>query len=478
MYTDIRKNATPLSKFSLFLSFVLFLGGYLLIHLLTADVSFFGNSIYYSQQARWFFQNGIDQPVIPTPLYTGNPSVFSLYLACFWKLFGKTLLISHLAMLPFVIGIAWQLFLLTKRFIPHKYIPVALLLLLIEPTVMSQVTIISKGIVIIFFYLFALNQLFRKNLILFTLALTGLIFTNIIGMILVISILFSDLIISTSVLKDIHFFKTKNLAPYMIITGIIIGWITFSFFIQNRPPYTIPDFNATHEFASFKQILLNDLRVDRNLFNFGRISVWVFIVIYFIRWGLGNIHLHDTVRILLIMTIIPIVILELSLMFYTVEIKTRFFAVTYLLGILLFMSMVSYIENPFMINKKFALRISVLLLLTGHFWIFNPGFSQDWDSSMAYLPYVKVSDNFNKWLNNSPVKASEIMSPMPYKFRKATYLDENLKNFAHFSDSTQKQYLYISNVMERYPELNKSPEWQSIENFEFWWIKARLLKKQ
>ena len=61
-----------------------------------------------SQHAQFFLENGFSTFLLPDEMDSGHPPTFGFYLALVWRVFGKTLSISHLAMLPFLLGIVWQ----------------------------------------------------------------------------------------------------------------------------------------------------------------------------------------------------------------------------------------------------------------------------------------------------------------------------------------------------------------------------------
>src|SRR5262245_17704487 len=98
--------------------------------------------------------------MLPEDLDSGHPPTFGLYLALAWKLFGRSLAVSHFAMLPFLLGIALQAYQLVSRFAPRAMAVWGTLFVLAEPTLATQSILMSPDIVLIFLYLLALNALF------------------------------------------------------------------------------------------------------------------------------------------------------------------------------------------------------------------------------------------------------------------------------------------------------------------------------
>jgi hypothetical protein len=86
--------------------------------LLSATVSypFFWDTIQLaSKQAHFFYETGFHSIILPNEIDSGHIPSLGIYLALLWKIMGKSLIVSHLAMLPFVMGIVFQSILLVRR---------------------------------------------------------------------------------------------------------------------------------------------------------------------------------------------------------------------------------------------------------------------------------------------------------------------------------------------------------------------------
>ncbi|MEQ8562303.1 MAG: hypothetical protein RID18_12400, partial [Cytophagales bacterium] len=81
-------------------------------------------------QAYHFFENGLDKTLLPDNIDSGHIPAFGFYLAIWWKILGKTLWVSHLAILPFLLGIVWQSNVLIRYFIPKPYAILSLIVFL------------------------------------------------------------------------------------------------------------------------------------------------------------------------------------------------------------------------------------------------------------------------------------------------------------------------------------------------------------
>ena len=105
-----------------------------------------------------------------------------MYIAAAWKLFGKTLMVSHLAILPFVFGTIYHIY----RYIHKSGVGKPCLLLIcifviLDPTLVSQLSLVTFDIPQIFFFLWCINSLTEKRKVSLAIAFTLLCMTSLRG---------------------------------------------------------------------------------------------------------------------------------------------------------------------------------------------------------------------------------------------------------------------------------------------------------
>ena len=100
-----------------------------LLVFLNKENGFFWDTIQLaSGHGNFYYSTNFSQLLLPIELDSGHIPVFGIYIALVWKIFGKTLEASHFALLPFALGIVWQINILCKRFIAEKYSGISLFL--------------------------------------------------------------------------------------------------------------------------------------------------------------------------------------------------------------------------------------------------------------------------------------------------------------------------------------------------------------
>ena len=109
------------------------------IFLFSKDFGFYHDDITFgSKVGNHLYNTSIFNWIIPENFDSGHPPTFGFLLAVIWKLFGKSLFVSHLLMLPFIFGFLVQLYKFIGNFVTPIYLKIlALILVLADPTVSS-----------------------------------------------------------------------------------------------------------------------------------------------------------------------------------------------------------------------------------------------------------------------------------------------------------------------------------------------------
>ena len=95
---------------------------FLVLKFFTLENCFFwDNTAGYSMPASYLLENGFLSFVYPAQ-YVAEPPLAHLYLALLWSLFGKSLLVAHLSITVFSLGVIWQVYRLCER-LETKYTP-------------------------------------------------------------------------------------------------------------------------------------------------------------------------------------------------------------------------------------------------------------------------------------------------------------------------------------------------------------------
>ncbi len=430
----------------------------ILIWLVSDNIFFWDTIQLASLHAHYFYENNFNSLLLPNTIDSGHIPVFGAFLAIIWQLFGKTLFVSHFAILPFVFGIVWQAHLLLKEFINKKYVIFALILFLADSTLLAQFTLVSPDVPLVFFFLLALNSVLKNRKLLLSISIIGLFLISMRGMMVATAILIIDIIFNVefkSIKKTFLELLKKSVIYLPALTIFILynfyhykikGWVAYH---ENSP------WGVNFEFTSISGFFRNIGILIWRLIDFGRIFIWITAIIISIPI-LKKLFKDLKIRKILVVFIVTTIALSVSFLMYKSLTGHRYILPVYLI----FSLLTSYLI--FEKIKKTRLKyivFSILLvgMLSGNFWIYPENIAQGWDSTLAHQHYYKLRIKMIDFMKEHKVDISETGSVFPNS-GKLKYLDlsESTKSFAE-KDLNKNKYVFYSNVFNDFSdnEINK-----------------------
>jgi hypothetical protein len=460
---------------------------FLIFFLITVQYPFFWDTVQLaSKHAHFFYETGFQSIILPNEIDSGHIPTLGMYLALVWKIAGKTLLISHLAMIPFVLGIVYQTILLVRKHFPAEWHYYALAILLADATLLAQCTLVSPDVLVIFFFLMALNSLFRQKHVWYSVALAGLALSSLRGMMCVAGLFFAEAMIYISGikinqgkkwLKDLVVFwfrAIKKYVPSIIITGIFLSWHFYKTgwigYHRDMPWYSL------FQPVGIKGVFLNAVILGTRLIDYGRIFVWVtglFCLWHFIS---NRPAIPGNFKIMLVILVSVFLVLSFSTILHKNLSAHRYFLPVYILVSLV----VSYylfelIHSVFW--KKTLFFIMLTGMLSGNLWIYPDNIAKGWDSSLAYLPYFPLREKMMNYMEQEGISIAETGTLFP-NLSKLKYIDlsDSEVSFAEL-DLKINRFVFYSNVFngfthDQVSELNNT--WTKLKESGFMGVKIIL----
>jgi len=130
------------------------------------DNAFFWDTVQLgSIHSYFYFENNFQSFFLPPEIDSGHPPTFGIYIALFWKCFGKSLATSHFAMLPAIFGIIFYLqrvglFLFEKSW---NYVFPFILWMLLDPCIGGHFILVSPDVIVLLFFIISCDGVFNKN---------------------------------------------------------------------------------------------------------------------------------------------------------------------------------------------------------------------------------------------------------------------------------------------------------------------------
>lgn len=450
---------------------------YLVFFFATANYPFFWDTVQLaSKHATWFYQTGFKSLLLPAEIDSGHFPATGLYLAAAWKLLGRSLLVSHIIMLPFVLGIIYQVHILVKKVFSEQWQPAALILLLSCPALIAQCTLVSPDVFAVFFFLTALNNgIFGTNKKLFAVALVCLSMMSLRGMMYTGALLISDVLIklrekkTAGILPDGANLLLKTIIPYipaLIFSAAFLLWhyikAGWTGYHSESPWY--PSFEP----AGINGMMRNILILIWRLADFGQIFV-LLVGALCLRHFLRHSVKADNYLIKLSISLITLFIFtSLPFVYYKNLSGHRYLLPVFLLMILTITYYLFEKTESGFPKKVFAIII-VAGLITGNLWVYPDTISQGWDASLAYLPYPPLRNKMMKYMEKEGIPICETGSGFP-NLSVIDFIDLN-GNMLAFTEKNlnANRYVFWSNVFNDFSD-------SEIEELKSRWIKIKELR--
>lgn len=420
-----------------------------------SDHVFFWDTIQLgSKHAHWYFENNFNNLLLPTELDSGHPPTFGMYLAALWMLFGKSLWVSHVGLLPFTLLTIWLVHQVGEHFLGQQKGIYLLLLLFVEPTLAAQSLLVSPDIVLFCFFtlgLYAILKASSKALLL--VATIGLVLISLRGMMIVAFLFFiQTLATSKNTKKEITTFIKSG---FIFIPSALMATTFLSYH------YSQTGWIGYHEYspwaASFEKVnaigfLKNIATLCWRFLDFGRIfivSIISYCLISFIK-NKSSSSKSNLLRKLIIINLLALLILCPTLLIYKGLLGHRYLLPIYFLQILL----CSYlIFNHTAKNKiKWLYSLAFVGLITGNLWIYPKKIAQGWDSTLAHLPYYELREKIMSYIQEEGILIEEIGTRFPeigaLKYKDLSAIEKGMIN----ADLRKDKYIFYATIMNDFTD--------------------------
>ena len=464
-----------------------------------SDHAFFWDTVQLgSKHAHWYYEQQFQSFFLPESINSGHPPLFGLYLAFCWSLFGKTLLVSHFSILPFLWGIIWLLFEIGTYFSNAKCAKFLLLLVLIDPFFAGQSILVSPDIILAFAFLLTIHGILKEKIFLIILATTLLGLISMRGMMVTFSLylwwcfitIFPQKDTPISIQKSIAI-SIKNLLPFLPA-----GLIASSFLIAHYLHFGWLGYHANSPWAdsfdsvNFIGFLKNIGILGWRFLDFGRIFLlgglgWLLWKTYPTgAYRFSSIH-PDNDQSFKVLKLVSLVLILSLILTPSLLLHTGLLSHRYLLPITLSITFLFYhlcfqmLSNPKI--QKVIFNIALIGLLTGNLWIYPKHIAQGWDVTLAHLPYYSLRQKMIRYMKEEQIAPATVGTVFPNIGPYEIYdLNEQQVGFVK-KDFATNQYFFYSTVFNDVSDaafLALAANWEIVKKFDSFGIEVVLYKKK
>lgn len=375
---------------------------YLAVNLISWKMPFFWDALLTSTLVTHFYENGWSGGIAPAGLDAGHPPLFYAWLLGWWKLAGRSLTVSHLAMLPLLWTMYYQFVQVAARLTGSRQAVVwAAVLFCFETTILAQSFQVSYDIALLALYLTGLRYVLDRRPLPVALATAALCLINLRGVFAAFALLVTEAALRPG--SDRPRTLVVKYLPGFALFGLWAGW---HYLQTGWAVFTPAEAWSGHRgLASAQTWVRNAAAIVRVLLEPGRLPLALIVL-----WGLTEWIWRRKGRLhrVLSAVVIPLAVFSLAFVPFTNPIGHRYFMVVFALLLLLFVCLT---ENwPYRNYVRVAVAAG---LLSGHSWIWSPPVSNGWDSHLGHLPYFPAARAMDSYLAESGIPADSLAAHFP-----------------------------------------------------------------
>jgi multisubunit Na+/H+ antiporter MnhB subunit len=427
--------------------------------------------------ANWFYDTNFHTFFLPNEIATGHPTFIAMYIAVIWKIFGRSIIVTHFALFPFVFGILFQINQYLLKSETGKLSWFILIIVILDATLISQMSMITFDTVQTFFFLWSVNCILNNKRFILAIAFTGLCLTSLRGVVCGGGIILFNLLYEYLRNRKISFaviipyiFGIIPIAIYLLFFYLEKHWIIHNVISQK--------WLQSSEFASFTEIFRNIGIIGWRLMDYGRLGLWI-VFAYLIITAIKNKTLYDSFfRDTLLVAVTQLII------FFPVLISYRnFIGHRYLLPVIIPMAICTgYWIFKYSKFPKILFTVVTGLLISGYFWVYPVRIAQGWDATPAHWPYYKIRKEMITWMKNESIPVLQTGSFFPnLSSFKLTDLSDDILSFKE-ADLSKDTYILFSNVFNipdyKIDDLFTASRWKEIKRIEKRNVYMILFKKK
>ncbi len=350
---------------------------------------------------------------------TGHPPLFAAVLALTWKIFGKTLLVSHLMNILFgALGLTC-LFFLAHRLYGLKVAVTAALLLLFNQTFFTQVGIVYLSIPLMSLAVLTVFAYIRRTCWLYFVAATAMLLVKETSLIVLGSILIYEIFVCVSEKREIVAIVQRTIGLSLPVVPLaawsLVHYLTVGYVFPSGRVFI----NRGDLFSTFLRNFTKHFIYDASIENFNRANWIILLLIILSLVGAAKRKLAYEKLFFLI------IVLNVILFSITDDLP-RYFLVTFPFFIL-----AGARASVFLIEKaRFAGRVFLLpafILLYAGFSVMNyhgTRQTEGWrlESNMEYLDMIRLHRTVCQFLQQEHTTASILTNgPLKIALRKPWY---------------------------------------------------------
>jgi hypothetical protein len=426
----------------------------------SAGIPFFWDNITISEIASVYYENSLAIVKLPARIDYGVFTLYGYYMAAVWMVFGKSLLVAHLAFFPVIVGVLYEIKRISLWFLRPGYLFLVYLFVFFDPALLTQTLIMGYDMFMLYFMLLAIRNLIEKKYLWYSLSMVFLSVISVRAVLFIFCLMLFHVLIAFREKEKLRF---SSLLPYLPAAVVLSGWMAWHFYTTGW--LFISNENSPFRSWNSLPMMMRHLGfMAWKLMDSGRIAIWVFcIALVFIKPRL--LKAEKNTSILIALLIVPLMIYGLVLVLLSNPIGHKYFLLTFVALSLLAVYFIQQIGSR---KKRLLISLSLLMFLfAGNFIIYPQKYGNAWDTSLKILPYFSAERKMKEFIKTNEIDPKEVYTDFPLTVNdRFSYLKEDFV-YAELKAANIDSYPYVLfsnllNVADLAPYKKVQDNWQLI----------------
>lgn len=449
---------------------------YAVLGVLCLNNGYFWDTIQQiSKEAHGYYQNGFSTLLLPATdtgadaVATGyHPPLMGTITAALWKIFGYRLWVSHAFVMLWAVVLVCNVWKLLTRFFSHAMAGWVLLIVMLEPTVLTQFAVASPDFILLTAFIVALRGMLEHKPRLLALGLIVLCAVNMRGVFAGAALLTAQLYYSRlQAPNPLNLRSVFNiLLPYLPAFVLTAAYFVYYFAVRGwffthaaaGGHYSLPSGIS----AIVKHLAEYGLRSVEN----GRIALWLIGIYVAFHLAKKIKTLSAELKTVLLLFVLLAGLYLLLGCVTRMPFSARYFMPQFfLLTVLVLKGLTEIVAG-----RKIIVYLIVVLCfeLTGHLWIYPRKIAKSWDCTLAHLPYYGLRAECFQYIDKLGWNYKDISGGFClYGNRRFTELGNADKTVGTSTNNRYFIYSNISNVDDSLlDELENPMRWTPVRQFE------------
>lgn len=349
-----------------------------ILFLATIHNPLFWDSILLSGQYGTFYYLHFGRSLFVPAEMAGYPPLWGYYIALMWKLADRSLLTSHVAMLPWILIFIFQVNRAVHRSVDKIWRSWVWVLVLVEPVWLAQSTQVAPDLALIALFWLIFNDLEDRHWLRSSMVMCLLLLLSPRGLLAAVGLLFYAVIQERQNRAWLWVFLPPVLVAgsWYFIHKIHFGWSGYS---------SDNEWGGLFSIVSVRGFIKNVVVLVWRFLDQGRCII--FLVTGLIFWKRSELF-SGTSSIWRLLACLAFVYFP-AFLFFENGTGHRYLLPFTTLLILVSGQVISRLQVR---SALLAFAISALGLLSGHFWVYPEPIANGWDSTLAHLPYFDLKN--------------------------------------------------------------------------------------